>query len=113
MIPAGDEAQAAIALLMDPGRGLPGVAEGVVGGMAEHDAARLALGCRAERAQQVSIPSAGLNVRFEPGDTIHTASSYKFAQEEMIALLASAGFVERRTFLDAAGRYALTLFALA
>ncbi len=65
---------------------------------------------RADRAQRVTIPAAGITVELAAGETIHTESSYKFAQEEMVALLADCGFGERRTFLDAAGRYALGLF---
>jgi dimethylhistidine N-methyltransferase len=67
---------------------------------------------RADRAQRVSIPGAGIEVAFEAGETIHTESSYKFAREEMVELLASCGFGERRTFVDAAARYALTLFVV-
>jgi L-histidine Nalpha-methyltransferase len=65
---------------------------------------------RADRAQRVRIAAAGLTVDLEAGETIHTESSYKFAREEMVGLLAGCGFGERRTFLDAAGRYALGLF---
>jgi dimethylhistidine N-methyltransferase len=65
---------------------------------------------RAERAQTVTIPAAGVRVTLAAGETIHTESSYKFSQDEMIALLAGCGFGERRTFVDAAGRYALGLF---
>ena len=52
VVPAGHQPQAAIALVVHPGRGLPGVALSVVGLLAEHDAAGLALGGRAQRAQQ-------------------------------------------------------------
>lgn len=67
---------------------------------------------RSEVAQRVAIPGAGIEAEFVAGDAIHTESSYKFAQDEMVELLASCGFCERRTFVDAAGRYALTLFAV-
>ena len=67
---------------------------------------------RSERAQTVTIPGAQVSVNFEAGETIHTESSYKFAREEMIALLAGCGFGERQTFVDAGGRYALTLFVV-
>jgi L-histidine Nalpha-methyltransferase len=64
---------------------------------------------RAGRAHTVRIPGAGINVSFEAGETIHMESSYKFTREDMLALLAPFGFTERRTFSDAAGRYALSL----
>ena len=52
MVPARDQAQAAIALLLHPHRGFEGVADRVVGGVTEHDAACLAFRRRAERVQQ-------------------------------------------------------------
>jgi dimethylhistidine N-methyltransferase len=64
---------------------------------------------RADRAQTVHIPGAGIDVAFEAGETIHMESSYKFQRDEMIALVMPFGFVERRTFTDTAGRYALSL----
>jgi L-histidine N-alpha-methyltransferase len=64
---------------------------------------------RAGRAHTAHIPGAGIDVSFEAGETIHMESSYKFTREDMLALLAPFGFTERRTFSDAAGRYALSL----
>jgi L-histidine N-alpha-methyltransferase len=64
---------------------------------------------RAERDMTAHIPGAGIDVDFTAGETIHMESSYKFRREEMIALLMPFGFAERRTFTDAAGRYALSL----
>ncbi len=68
---------------------------------------------RADRAVTVHIPGAGVDVAFEAGETIHTESSYKFQRDEMIALVLPFGFTERRTFTDAAGRYALSLLVRA
>ncbi len=68
---------------------------------------------RAERAFTAHVPGVGLDVPFEAGETIHTESSYKFTREDMLALLAPFGFLERRTFTDAAGRYALSLLVRA
>jgi L-histidine N-alpha-methyltransferase len=67
---------------------------------------------RAERAQRVTIPGAQVTVDFEAGEMIHTESSYKFAREEMVAQLAACGFGERQTFVDAGGRYAVSLFVV-
>jgi dimethylhistidine N-methyltransferase len=64
---------------------------------------------RAERAHAVHIPGAGIDVAFDAGETIHMESSYKFQREEMVALVLPFGFTEKRTFSDAAGRYALSL----
>jgi L-histidine N-alpha-methyltransferase len=60
-------------------------------------------------AHRVHVPGAGIDVDFDAGESIHTESSYKFTREEMLALLAPGGFVERATYTDAASRYALTL----
>jgi dimethylhistidine N-methyltransferase len=49
-------------------------------------------------AQQVSI--AGHSFRFEPGESIHTENSYKYAPEDFIALAAQAGFGAHRLFTD-------------
>ncbi len=65
---------------------------------------------RADRPFTAHIPGAGIDVPFEAGETIHMESSYKFTREDMLALVAPFGFVERRTYSDAAGRYALSLF---
>jgi L-histidine Nalpha-methyltransferase len=66
---------------------------------------------RSDRAQRVSIAGAGsgIEVPFGAGETIHTESSYKFAREEIVATVAAGNFTERKTFTDAANRYALTL----
>jgi len=64
---------------------------------------------RADRAMTAHIPGAGIEVDFVAGETIHMESSYKFQRDEMIALVMPFGFVEHRTFTDAAGRYALSL----
>ena len=64
------------------------------------------------RRQTVHIGAAELRVPFSVGETIHTESSYKFTPEEIVALARRCGFSERKTFTDAGGRYALTLFAV-
>jgi L-histidine N-alpha-methyltransferase len=65
---------------------------------------------RSDRAQTVHVPGAGIDAAFEAGETIHTESSYKFTRDDMLALLGPGGFAEARTYTDAAGRYALSLF---
>jgi L-histidine Nalpha-methyltransferase len=66
-----------------------------------------------EREQRVKIPASGLTVDFAAGETIHTESSYKFTREEIVALAAGCGFSEKKTYTDAAGRYALSLLTVA
>jgi len=65
-----------------------------------------------ERAQRVHIPASGLTIDFAAGDEIHTESSYKFTREDVVALAASCGYAEQKTYTDAAGRYALTLLTV-
>jgi dimethylhistidine N-methyltransferase len=65
-----------------------------------------------ELRQRVRIPAAGIDVEFAPGDEIHTESSYKFTCDEIVALAASCGYAENRTYTDAAGRYALSLLTV-
>jgi L-histidine N-alpha-methyltransferase len=66
-----------------------------------------------ERDQRVRIPAADLVVDFAAGEAIHTESSYKFTREGIVALANDCGFVEKKTYTDAAGRYALSLLIVA
>jgi dimethylhistidine N-methyltransferase len=65
-----------------------------------------------EREQRVQIPASGLTVEFAAGETIHTESSYKFTREEIVALGNQCGYAEKKTYTDAAGRYALSLLTV-
>jgi L-histidine N-alpha-methyltransferase len=65
-----------------------------------------------ERAQRVRIPASDLTVDFADGDEIHTESSYKFTHEQIVALAAQCGYAEKKTYTDAAGRYALSLLTV-
>ena len=51
-------------------------------------------------AQQVAIPSLGLDVMFRRGESIHTESSYKFTPDSVSRLLERAGFAPRRNWTD-------------
>jgi dimethylhistidine N-methyltransferase len=66
-----------------------------------------------EKQQRARIPVAGLEVDFAPGEAIHTESSYKFTRPEIVALANSCGFTEKKTYTDAAGRYAVSLLLVA
>jgi dimethylhistidine N-methyltransferase len=63
----------------------------------------------ADVAMKVDVPGSGVSAELAAGETIHTESSYKFAVHDMLELLAAGDFTERATFVDNAGRYALTL----
>jgi dimethylhistidine N-methyltransferase len=65
-----------------------------------------------ERRQRVRVPAAGIVVDFAAGDEIHTESSYKFTHEEIVALAVRCGYAEKKTYTDAATRYALTLLTV-
>ncbi|MGH8677850.1 MAG: L-histidine N(alpha)-methyltransferase, partial [Burkholderiales bacterium] len=53
-------------------------------------------------AQQVRF-AGGETVRFEPGESIHTENSYKYAPEEFVRLANDAGFGAHRLFTDKRG----------
>ena len=55
---------------------------------------------RSLRLQEVSIPAAGLSVRFAEGETIWTESSRKFTPTELDELALSAGFEPRGRWVD-------------
>jgi dimethylhistidine N-methyltransferase len=63
------------------------------------------------RAQRVRVPAAGVTVRFEPGESIWTESSYKYDVRALAALGAAHGFVARAQWVDPHAAFALTLFA--
>ncbi|GAC1403177.1 MAG: L-histidine N(alpha)-methyltransferase [Candidatus Velthaea sp.] len=64
------------------------------------------------RRRTVDIPTSGISVPLSVGETIHTESSYKFTRAEIVALAQRCGYAERKTFTDAAGRYALSLLTV-
>lgn len=57
--------------------------------------------------QRVRIPGAGLDLTFEPGDTIWTESSYKYRADELGPRLADVGYVLVDQWTD--DSFALTL----
>lgn len=60
--------------------------------------------------QLVTIPAAGVRVRFRDGEALFTEASYKYAPDLLVATVGAAGFVERTPWIDGASRYALVLF---
>lgn len=61
-------------------------------------------------SQRVRIPGAGLEVDFQPGESIWTESSFKFGQPRLAALGRLAGFEVAEQWIDQDARYALTRF---
>ncbi len=62
------------------------------------------------RAQTVWIPRAACEVAFAAGDTIWTESSYKYAPDEVVAMVSAAGFRCHEQWIEPDARFALTLF---
>jgi len=63
------------------------------------------------QAQTVLIKSLALEVRFEPGESIHTENSYKFDLEQLGELARQSGFCLTKTWFDGARRYSFNLLA--
>jgi dimethylhistidine N-methyltransferase len=63
-----------------------------------------------ERRQEVRIAAAGIEVSFAAGEAIWTESSYKFTEEAIAVLGASAQFAAVEQWVEPAARFALTLF---
>jgi len=59
--------------------------------------------------QVVRIPGAGLTLELRPGESIWTESSYKYRPDEVLRMIARAGFAETGHWLDAAAGFSLTL----
>ncbi|MEQ1757934.1 MAG: L-histidine N(alpha)-methyltransferase [Vicinamibacterales bacterium] len=66
----------------------------------------------ATRAQNVSIPGAGLELSFEAGETIWTESSYKYEPEQVRRFGEDAGFRAAAQWVDIRARFALTGFTV-
>jgi dimethylhistidine N-methyltransferase len=62
-----------------------------------------------ERQQEVSIPGAGIAVRFGEGETIWTESSYKYRPDEIVQMGESAGFRSDTQWIDAEWPFAESL----
>lgn len=58
--------------------------------------------------QQVQV--AGVTVRFEAGESLHTENSYKYAPQEFEALAARAGFAFRQGWQDSEGLFVVQFY---
>ena len=71
--------------------------------------ARIEMHLRSTTAQRIRIPGAALHLELREGETIWTESSYKYETSEIVNLLARGGFEVAAQWVDASGRFALTL----
>jgi dimethylhistidine N-methyltransferase len=62
-------------------------------------------------SQTVLIKALDLEIRFEPGETIHTENSYKFDLEQLAGLAGQSGFCLTKTWFDGARRFSFNLLA--
>ena len=63
------------------------------------------------KAQTVKIVELDLVVEFDEGEAIHTEYSYKYSTDEIDSLAGEAQLRRERTWLDAEGRFSVSLFA--
>ena len=70
---------------------------------------RIEMHLRSTRRQTVRIPSLGLTVPFEAGESIHTENSYKFTPESLARLMADSGYAVTSTWTDERNWFAVTL----
>ncbi len=77
----------------------------------DRDAGRVAMYLVSEAAQTVAIDRLRLSVSFAADEAIHTEDSFKYSLPEIERLAARAGLRRERTWLDAAERFSLNLFA--
>ncbi|HUD70377.1 MAG TPA: L-histidine N(alpha)-methyltransferase, partial [Dongiaceae bacterium] len=71
--------------------------------------ARIEMHLVSGRRQRITVHGAALAFTMEPGETIWTESSYKYPAAEIVAVVERSGFGIRSQWIDAAGRFALTL----
>jgi L-histidine Nalpha-methyltransferase len=60
--------------------------------------------------QEVTIPGAGLTVRFAEGESIHTENSHKYTPETLRTLADRSGFQEQAAWTDGEGRFRVQLW---
>ncbi|HEX3606708.1 MAG TPA: L-histidine N(alpha)-methyltransferase [Candidatus Dormibacteraeota bacterium] len=70
---------------------------------------RIEMHLRAESAQRVAIPGAGLSLRFEAGETLRTEISAKFTRAVVERTLRESSMRLAAWFTDPAARFALAL----
>ena len=73
------------------------------------DASRVEMHLVAKSAQRIRVAAAGVDFTIEEGERIWTESSYKYRPDDLIALLADAGFASAIQWTDTHDGFALTL----
>ena len=77
--------------------------------MRNADASRVEMHLVSQRRQLVSVPVAGVQLTSERGEAIWRESSYKYRKEDVVAIVARAGFAMVEQWTE--GTFALTLAA--
>ncbi len=73
---------------------------------------RIEMHLRARSAQAVNIRAVDRQIRFEPGESIWTESSYKFRRTEIVDLAIATGFETRAQWVDVEWPFAETLLTV-
>lgn len=74
------------------------------------DAGRVEMHLVSRREQSVTIGEQ--TFRFNPGERLHTESSYKYRPQEFLTMAREAGLVDRRHWLDERGYFGVYLLGL-
>ncbi len=69
------------------------------------DLRRVEMHLVSREAQEVTIPGAGLTVRFDAGESIHSENSHKYTLEILEDLAHRSGFEEEAAWTDAESRF--------
>ncbi|MEA2691301.1 MAG: hypothetical protein QOJ16_688 [Acidobacteriota bacterium] len=70
---------------------------------------RIEMRIESREAQTVPIRGLAIEVAFDPGETIHTESSYRFDREQIAALAQATGFALKREWTDPGRRFGVYL----
>jgi dimethylhistidine N-methyltransferase len=73
------------------------------------DASRVEMHLVAKAAQHIRVAAAAIDITIEEGERIWTESSYKYRPNDIVTLLADAGFRSAIQWIDAHDGFALTL----
>lgn len=72
-------------------------------------ASRIEMHLESRYAQRVRLAALDLEMRFAPGETIHTENSYKYTPGQAEAMLVQAGFKAEQCWMDERGWFAVCL----
>ncbi len=77
----------------------------------DEEEGRIEMHLESTRPQTVHVASLDLEVALASGERIHTEDSYKYSRAEIEELARAAGMRVERSWLDAAARFSVNLFA--